>query len=95
MQGDSKLQQEQPVTFFAFRVAQARLIFSISMAMTTTTPLTINVGGQQFTTLASTLNQSPVFAKLRSTNWDPSACQVDGLLLIDRNSFLFEHILEF
>lgn len=58
-------------------------------------PTHINVGGRQFTTLRSTLNQSPFLAALLSDEWSVARPQTNGIPFVDRSPVLFEHILEF
>lgn len=55
----------------------------------------INVGGRVFTTLKSTLEQSPTLTALLSETWADSSCRVDGVPFVDRSALLFEHILDF
>ncbi|KAF3031155.1 hypothetical protein E8E11_000733 [Didymella keratinophila] len=56
----------------------------------------INVGGRPFTTLKSTLEQSPYFANMLSPRWAESTTyHVNGAPFVDRSPLLFEHILDF
>lgn len=56
----------------------------------------INVGGRAFTTLKSTLEQSPYFAIMLSSRWAESTTyHVNGAPFVGRSSRLFEHILNF
>lgn len=56
----------------------------------------INVGGRPFTTLKSTLEQSPYFINMLSPRWAESTTyHVDGVPFVDRSPLLFEHILNF
>jgi hypothetical protein len=66
------------------------------MATTRNDPFVINVGGRPFTTLKSTLKQSPFFANMLSARWaESTAYHVDGAPFVDRSPLLFEHILDF
>lgn len=60
-----------------------------------TEPFIINVGGRSFTTLKSTLEQSPFLSAMLSDQWAGSICHVDGTPFVDRSPLLFEHILNF
>jgi hypothetical protein len=60
-----------------------------------TEPFMINVGGRSFTTLKSTLEQSPFLNAMLSNQWVGSTCCVNGIPFVDRSSLLFEHILDF
>jgi hypothetical protein len=67
-----------------------------SMATTTNEAFVINVGGRPFTTLRSTLEQSPYFANMLSPCWTESTTyHVSGAPFVDRSPLLFEHILNF
>ena len=56
----------------------------------------MNVGGRPFTTLKSTLEQSPYFANMLSPRWAESTTYyVNGAPFVDRSPLLFEHILDF
>lgn len=55
----------------------------------------INVGGRVFTTLKSTLEQSPTLAAMLSKTWAENSCCVNGVPFVDRSALLFEHILDF
>jgi hypothetical protein len=55
----------------------------------------INVGGRPFTTLKSTLEQSPFLNAMLSDEWAGSACCIDEMPFLDRSPLLFEHILDF
>jgi hypothetical protein len=66
------------------------------MATTMNDAFVINVGGRAFTTLKSTLEQSPYFAVMLSSRWAESTTyHVNGAPFVDRSSRLFEHILNF
>lgn len=60
-----------------------------------TEPFMINVGGRSFTTLKSTLEQSPFLSAMLSSHWAGSTCCVNGMPFVDRSPILFEHILDF
>ncbi|KAL5380683.1 hypothetical protein PMIN02_010564 [Paraphaeosphaeria minitans] len=60
-----------------------------------TEPFIINVGGRSFTTLKSTLEQSPFLNAMLSDRWTDSTYDVNGVPFIDRSPLLFEHILDF
>ncbi len=60
-----------------------------------TEPFTINVGGRTFTTLKSTLEQSPFLAAILSSQWAKSTCSINRTPFVDRSPVLFEHILDF
>jgi hypothetical protein len=60
-----------------------------------TDPFMINVGGRSFTTLKSTLEQSPFLNAMLSNQWAGSTCYVNGMPFVDRSPLLFEHILDF
>ncbi len=60
-----------------------------------TEPFLINVGGRTFTTLKSTLEQSPFLAAMLSSQWAKSTCSINGKPFVDRSPVLFEHILDF
>jgi hypothetical protein len=70
-----------------------RLYSSTATAMTE--PFMINVGGCSFTTLKSTLEQSPFLKAMLSDQWAGSTCCVNGVPFVDRSPLLFEHILDF
>lgn len=55
----------------------------------------INLGGRVFTTLRSTLEQSPTLAAMLSNTWADNSCRADGVPFVDRSALLFEHILDF
>lgn len=55
----------------------------------------INVGGRVFTTLRSTLEQSPPLAAMLSNTWADNSCRANGVPFVDRSALLFEHILDF
>jgi hypothetical protein len=60
-----------------------------------TEPFMINVGGRPFTTLKSTLEQSPFLKTMLSNQWVGSTCYVNGMPFVDRSPLLFEHILDY
>ena len=60
-----------------------------------TEPFMINVGGRIFTTLKSTLEQSPFLKAMLSDQWADSSCCVNGMPFVDRSPLLFDHILDF
>lgn len=64
-------------------------------ATSMTEPFMINVGGRSFTTLKSTLEQSPFLNAMLSNQWAGSTCYVNGMPFVDRSPLLFEHILDF
>jgi hypothetical protein len=66
-----------------------------STATSMTEPFMINVGGRSFTTLKSTLEQSPFLNAMLLNQWAGSTCYVNGMPSIDRSPLLFEHILDF
>jgi hypothetical protein len=56
----------------------------------------INVGGRPFTTLKSTLEQSPYLANMLSPRGaERTTYHVNGVPFVDRSPLLFEHILDF
>jgi hypothetical protein len=55
----------------------------------------INVGGRSFTTLKSTLEQSPFLKAMLSSQWAGNTGHVNGVSFIDRSPLLFQHILDF
>ena len=66
-----------------------------STAASMTEPFTINKGGCPFTTLKSTLEQSPFLKTMLSKQWADSTCYVNGMPFVDRSGLLLGHILDF
>lgn len=57
-------------------------------------PFHYNVGGRQFSSLHSTLIQSPLLATLLSDKLSAAHSHTDGIPFVDRNPDLFEHVLQ-
>lgn len=93
-------EQRVPASRWPFVMPALELSTFIRIYLTTATTMNdaflINVGGHPFTTLKSTLEQSPYFANILSPRWAESTTyHVNGAPFVDRSPILFEHILDF